>query len=135
MTQQLPLGDDGEFREAVDGMLYGGGTMPENAPKLPPETYIDKTNRFSILFPKDWTTEVGPPLRSTSKNEKEWLEVQVSTRNGSKTPAEYIQSNMPKVILFGTKDVRLSGLLGHMGAVNTTEENAKSERLAVFFNG
>ncbi|MBT5558253.1 MAG: M48 family metalloprotease [Proteobacteria bacterium] len=131
----ITLGDDGEFREAVDGMLYGGGTMPENAPKLPPETYIDKTNRFSILFPKDWTTEVGPPLRSTSKNEKEWLEVQVSTRNGSKTPAEYIQSNMPKVILFGTKDVRLSGLLGHMGAVNTTEENAKSERLAVFFNG
>jgi predicted Zn-dependent protease len=131
----ITLGDDGEFREAVDGMLYGGGTMPANAPKLPPETFIDKTNRFSILFPKDWTTETGPPLRSTSKNENEWLEVRVGTRNGSKTPVEYIQSNMSTVILFGTKDVRLSGLLGHIGAVNTTEANAKSERLAVFFNG
>lgn len=131
----IKFGDNGEFRAAVDGMLYGGGTMPVNVPKLAPDTVIDKANRFSILFPKDWITELGPPLRSTSKSKNEWLELRVSARNGSKTPVEYVQANMSKLILFGTKDVRLSGLLGHMGAVNTTEDNAKSKRLAVFFNG
>ena len=127
--------DDGEFRVALDGMLYGGGTMPQNAPKPEAGAVIDKVNKYSILFPDDWITELGPPLRSTSKKENEWIELRVSTRNGSKTPAEYVQANLPAIQLFAAKDIRLNTLSGHMGVVNTEAENAKSQRLAVIFNG
>jgi predicted Zn-dependent protease len=127
--------DDGEFRAALDGMLYGGGTMPQNVPKPEAGSVVDKVNKYSILFPDDWTTELGPPLRSTSEKENEWIELRVSTRNGSKTPAEYVQANLPAIQLFAAKNIRLNTLSGHMGVVNTQAENAKSQRLAVIFNG
>ena len=125
--------DDSEFRAAIDGLLYGGGTLPQSAPKPAPDAYVDKTNRYSIRFPKGWTTESGPPTKSESSDKDEWVVISVSSRNGAKTPEDYIQTRTDTLLLAG-RDLRVNKLSGRIGAV-TPQGEAGSQRLAVVFNG
>ena len=125
--------DNSEFRAAVDGLLYGGGTLPQSAPKPVPGAFVDKANRYSVRFPEDWKTETGPPVTSASAEQDEWVAISVSSRNGAKTPEEYVQTRS-NTILLAARDLRVNNLAARMGAVKP-EGEVGSQRLAVVFNG
>lgn len=96
---QVPPGEEfigrDEYREAVDGMIYGPSYRP-NAPKGY-ERYINETLGITFVHPKTWTrTLSGPHIVLKDADDAVQLKISIEkTVDRSKTTKELIEAKYP----------------------------------------
>jgi len=123
-----PAVENQEFREAIDGLVWG-----QNAASLPQDRYYQELLGYTMRFPEAWDVSETTTTATASHPAMGALDISARRRLENIEPLEYLKELTKGSDLTKSEPLNINNLIGHTGVV--TSESGNRQRIAVIYFG